>query len=184
MKSFARLLVTAGFMLSVGSVSAVRADETPIPGVPTMTDGQIAQVVLVANDAEINAARAARTRARGKAVLDFAQLMLNEHGAARLQAIRLFRKLDIIPLDSTTSRHLQKTTAEQLVNLRRTHSLDFDRTYITYQIKAHQDVLDLFNRVLIPNAKGAQMKGLLAQMQPVIEKHLHLAESIQRDLGE
>jgi len=182
MKSLAKLLVTAGFMLSVGPAIGAPADTAPLP--PVMTDPQIAQIVLVANNAEIQAARSARARARSKPVLDFAQLMITDHGALRLQSVRLFRRLNIIPLDSDTSRELQRSVAEQLQALRRMRSVDFDRGYISQQIKAHQDVLDLFHRVLLPNAKAPDIKALLEKTQPVIERHLKLAEEILRGMAE
>jgi putative membrane protein len=58
----------------------------------------------------------------------------------------------------------------------------FDRTYIDQEIGIHKAVLDLAQKAH-GQAQNADLKKLIEQAKPVIEKHLARAEAIQKKLG-
>jgi len=58
----------------------------------------------------------------------------------------------------------------------------FDRTYIEQEIGIHKAVLDLAGQAH-DAAQNEQLKKLIEQAKPVIEKHLDRAEEIQKKLG-
>jgi putative membrane protein len=60
---------------------------------------------------------------------------------------------------------------------------EFDRVYIEQEIAAHKAVLDLADKAG-SQAQNEQLKALIEQARPVIEKHLEQAEAIQGKLGE
>lgn len=58
----------------------------------------------------------------------------------------------------------------------------FDQTYIEQEVAIHKAVLDLAEKAH-DQAKNQELKALIEQAKPVIEKHLKLAEEIQQKLG-
>jgi len=58
----------------------------------------------------------------------------------------------------------------------------FDRTYIEQEIGVHKAVLDVAEKGH-DAAQNAELKQLIEQAKPVIEKHLNHAEEIQKKLG-
>jgi predicted outer membrane protein len=58
----------------------------------------------------------------------------------------------------------------------------FDRTYIEQEIGIHKAVLDVAQKGH-DAAQNPELKKLIEQAKPVIEKHLNRAEEIQKKLG-
>jgi predicted outer membrane protein len=57
----------------------------------------------------------------------------------------------------------------------------FDRTYLEQEIGIHKAVLDVAQGH--DAAQNPELKRLIEQAKPVIEKHLNQAEEIQKKLG-
>jgi predicted outer membrane protein len=58
----------------------------------------------------------------------------------------------------------------------------FDRTYIEQEIGIHKAVLDVAQKGH-DAAQNPELKRLIEQAKPVIEKHLNRAEEIRKKLG-
>jgi predicted outer membrane protein len=58
----------------------------------------------------------------------------------------------------------------------------FDRTYIEQEIGIHKAVIDVAEKGH-DAAQNQELKQLIEQAKPVIEKHLKQAEDIQKKLG-
>jgi putative membrane protein len=58
----------------------------------------------------------------------------------------------------------------------------FDRTYIDQEVAIHKAVLDLAEKAH-DQAQNEDLKKLIEQAKPVIQKHLDRAEQIQKKLG-
>ena len=60
---------------------------------------------------------------------------------------------------------------------------DFDKAYIAHEVAYHQQVLDAIDNTLVPNAKNAELKGLIVKVRPAFVGHLEHAKQIQSKLG-
>ena len=60
--------------------------------------------------------------------------------------------------------------------------VQFDRTYIEQEVGIHKAVLDLAEKAH-GAAQNAELKKLIEQARPVLQKHLDRAEEIQKKLG-
>ena len=58
---------------------------------------------------------------------------------------------------------------------------DFDKAYIDSEVDAHKKVLDLATQAMA-QAQNTELKNLIQKAAPVIQSHLDLAESIQKNL--
>src|SRR6185437_3068109 len=108
--------------------------------------------------------------------------LVTDHEAVNKQATALAKKLKVTPKDNDTSKSLEKGAQENMANLKKLKGKDFDKAYIDHEVDYHQAVLDAIDKTLIPNAKNAELKGLIEKVRPAIAAHLEHAKSVQSKL--
>jgi putative membrane protein len=147
------------------------------------TDPQIAGIVVTANQIDVDAGKIAKSRSKNKEVQDFAQLMITDHTAVNKQASALAKKLGVKPADSDTSKSLKQAAADTAKKLKGLKGAQFDKAYVDNEVVYHQQVLDAIDKVLIPNADNAELKGLIEKVRPAIAAHLEHAKHLQASMG-
>ena len=147
------------------------------------SDAQIAGIVVTANQIDIDAGKLAKAQSRNKQVQDFAQQMITDHTAVNKQAAALAGKLGVKPQDRDTSQSLKQSAAETTKKLKGLKGAQFDRAYVDNEVAYHQQVLDAIDKVLIPSAQNAELKGLITRVRPAIAAHLEHAKHLQASLG-
>ena len=152
------------------------------PAAPTVTDPQIAAIVVAANDVDIAAGRLAATRAVDSTVKAFARQMIADHSKVNQSATALVTKLKVKPEPNATSQELLQGGTKNRQALREKHGPAFDQAYIDNEVTYHQTVLDAIDKTLIPSAQNAELKTLLEQTRPAIASHLQHAQEIQASL--
>jgi putative membrane protein len=112
----------------------------------------------------------------------FARLMMGEHHALRAQGRQLAERLKVTP-EPPADDPLKPAAASEMAALRAApKGAQFDRTYIEQEIGIHKAVLDLTGKAH-DAAQNDELKNLIEQATPVIQKHLDRAEEIQKKLG-
>ncbi len=147
------------------------------------SDPQIAGIVVAANQIDIDAGKLAKSHTKNKQVSEFAQLMITDHTAVNKQASALVKKLGVKPEQSATSRSLKSDARKNVANLKTLKGAAFDSTYTDHEVAYHQQVLDAIDKVLIPNAKNAELKDLITKVRPAIAAHLDHAKMVQSSLA-
>ena len=147
------------------------------------TDPQIAGIVVAANKIDVDAGKIAKSRSKNKEVQQFAQQMITDHTAVNKQAAALAKKLHVKPAESDTSKSLKSGAKENEANLKKLKGADFDKAYVDHEVAYHEQVLGAIDKVLIPNAKNAELKGLIEKVRPAIQAHLDHAKHLQASLA-
>ena len=168
--------IAVALAASLALVNAYAQDKGP-------SDPQIAGIVVTANAIDIDAGKLAKAHTKNKEVAKFAQQMITDHTAVNKQAGALAKKLGVKPEDSDTSRSLKAGAADNVKNLKGLKGAAFDKAYVDHEVAYHQAVLDAIDKVLIPNAKNAELKDLIVKVRPAIAAHLDHAKMIQSDLA-
>ena len=150
----------------------------------SITDAQIASIVVTANQVDIDAGRAAATKTANAEVKKFAQLMVTDHTGVNKSATELVTRLKVTPEDNETSQALKEGGATNLKTLSALSGAAFDKAYVDHEVAYHQQVLDAVDKTLIPNAKNAELKALLVKTRPAFVAHLEHAKQVQSKLGE
>jgi putative membrane protein len=109
--------------------------------------------------------------------------MITDHTAVNKQAGALAKKLGVKPEDSETSKSLKQGAKENVANLKKLKGASFDRAYVEHEVAYHQAVLDAIDKVLIPSAQNAELKGLIEKVRPAIAAHLEHAKHLQETLA-
>lgn len=147
-----------------------------------LSDANIVALLDEANKADSAAGALAATKATSADVKQFAKLMMSEHHALRLQGEQLAKKLNVTP-EAPANDPVAPLAQQEMSMLESTpKGAEFDRAYIGQEVTVHKAVKDLLDQ-----AKGAaqneELKNLIGKAQPVIQKHLDQAESIQKKLS-
>jgi putative membrane protein len=167
-----KLLFTAALIASVGGVAAKAPN-----------DAQIASIVVVANQVDIDAGHLAESKASSTDVKSFAKQMITDHTGVNKQAVALVTRLGVTPQDNPTSQSLKKGGEDNMKSLKLLKGTAFDKAYIDHEVTYHQQVLDEIDKTLIPSAQNPELKALLLAVRPAFVGHLEHAKQVQSNLG-
>jgi putative membrane protein len=166
------LILIAALCLSAASVRA-----------QTVTDAQIASIVVTANQVDIDAGKLAESKASKAEVKKFAQQMVTDHTGVNKQATELVTKLKVTPQDNPTSQSLKAGGEKNVAHLKTLSGAAFDKAYIDQEVTYHELVLAAVDKTLIPSAQNAELKALLVKVRPAFVAHLEHAKQVQETLG-
>jgi putative membrane protein len=151
-------------------------------GAGQLSDANIVALLDEANMADSAAGAYAVGKATDPDVKAFARLMMGEHHAMRAQGQQLAKRLNVTPAPPADD-PLKPAAASEMAALRAApKGAQFDRTYIEQEVGIHKAVLDVAEKGH-GAAQNEELKKLIEQAKPVIEKHLDRAEEIQKKLG-
>jgi putative membrane protein len=173
---------TAG-SASIGDTAAVATDTMPAPEAgPDLSDANVFALLDHANQADSAAGAVAAKKATNADVKQYARMMMADHHKLRQQGADLAKKLNVTPQpppdDPVTALAQQEMAALESAP----KGMDFDRTYIHEEIKAHQAVLDLAEQAH-QAAGNAELRTMIEQARPLLETHLKQAQEIEEKLG-
>jgi len=166
------VLFVSALLLSASGVSA-----------QSVTDAQIASIVVTANQVDIDAAKLAASTSKSAEVKKFAQLMVTDHTGVNQQAVALVTRLKVTPEDNETSRGLKAGGEKNVATLKTLKGAAFDKAYVDHEVAYHQAVIDAVDKTLIPNARNEELKALLVKVRPAFVAHLEHAKHIAATLG-
>jgi putative membrane protein len=161
-----------------------RTDTAAVGGTAAgqLSDANIVALLDEANIADSASGAYALGKATNPDVKAFAKLMMGEHHALRAQGQQLAKRLNVTPQPPAND-PLKPAAASEMAALRAApKGAQFDRTYIAQEIGMHKAVLDLAEKGHAA-AQNEELKKLIEQAKPVIERHLDRAEEIQKKLG-
>ena len=147
------------------------------------SDAQIEDIVVTANQVDIDAGKLATSKAHSKDVRAFGELMVRDHSGVNKSATELVQKLHVTPEPSATSESLKKGGEENVAKLKTMSGAAFDKAYIDHEVAYHQAVLDALDKTLIPDAQNAELKALIVKVRPAFVAHLEHAKELQSKLG-
>jgi len=171
---------------SASTSTGMASSDTGMSGMSSssgqLTDANIVALLDEANMADSATGAYAVTRATSPDVKAFARLMMGEHHALRAQGQQLAKRLGVTPQLPADDPLKPAVQSEMSALKSAAKGAAFDRTYIEQEIGIHKAVLDLAAKAH-DAAQNEELKKLIEQAKPVIEKHLDRAEAIQKKLG-
>jgi putative membrane protein len=185
---FRHSLSAFAMVLALGVSMAACSDDddgggTTTDANATLNDNQVAAVIVAANTGEIQEGQVAQAQGSNDAVKVFAGKMVTEHTAANTRATALFSGLGITPQENATSQKLTSDASAMVTSLKAMSGAALDKAYIDGQVAAHQMVLDLIDKTLLPGASRAELKTELNTMRTAVAAHLAEAKTIQASLS-
>jgi putative membrane protein len=166
------------------AMDSTTSPSTESAAAPTggLSDANIVALLDEANAADSASGAYAVGKATNPDVKAFAKLMMGEHHALRAQGQQLAARLNVKP-EPVADDPFKAAVQSEMAALRATpKGAQFDRTYIEHEIGIHKAVLDVAGKAH-DAAQNEELKKLIEQAGPVIQKHLDRAQEIQKKLG-
>ena len=171
------LPIAASAQTSSTSMSATTTAEAS-----SLSDANIAAIVVAANDIDIKEGKLAQKKSDNAAVKGLGEMMVRDHEGVNKQAKDLVTKLKVKPQDSDLSKKLKADAEKTYDSLEDKKGAEFDSAYVANEIAFHQAVISLVDSTLVPSAKNAELKALIQQVRPALQMHLDHAKHVQTQL--
>jgi len=127
--------------------------------------------------AEVQTGEDAQMHGSSQAVKDFGAMMVKDHTAAnsKLQAIAMQKGVKLPDEPGLKNKAMKK-------KMDMTSGGSFDKDYVSGQIKAHKDTIDLLNKE-ISSGKDADAKAFATETLPKVQMHLDKINQIASSMG-
>jgi putative membrane protein len=127
---------------------------------------------------EVDFGKLAAQNGASRAVKEFAQRMVRDHGAANDRLAALAKADGITLPDKLDEEHRNmRAQLEQLSGAR------FDQTYIRGQITDHQTTAQLFEYE-IGSGQNTDLKAFASEILPTVLEHLRMAQGIAAEISQ
>ena len=123
---------------------------------------------------EIEASKIALERSKVQPVKDFAQMMIDMHGATTAELGPLASAAGVSPPTALDNDHVAK-----LDELKNASLQDFDDKYIDQQTAAHSAALDLM-KDYANNGKDTAIQAFAAKTAPAVDAHLLAVKALDK----
>lgn len=181
--------MNASWILALAAATAACSKKTenaePVAAgsASSVPDGDIAAIVVAANQVDIDAGQLALTKSTNAEVKKLAERMVTDHTAVNKSAVELVTRNHIDPTQSDTSRSLSAGGAETRQKLAALEGAAFDKAYVDNEVAYHQAVIDVLKTKLIPSAQNKELKDALVGVAPAFDAHLEHAKQVQAQLA-
>jgi putative membrane protein len=122
--------------------------------------------------AEVELGRMAQDRATLQPVRDFGRRMVQEHGQANQELMRIATRLGVTP--PTMADPARQAARDALLQL---SGREFDRQYVEQQFTEHATALTAF-QMASQRADDDELRAFAKKTAPVIQQHLDMLRSI------
>lgn len=153
------------------------------PAAPAMTDPEIAAFLGNAHKGEIELGNLAIKTTKNKDVKALAQMIVKDHTAADKKSKDMLGKAGIAPQEGEQARMLAQGAQDTMTKLKELKGVEFDKAYVDSQVEMHQKVIDAVDQTLMPAAQNAELKQLMTDARPGLEKHLEHCKKVQAALA-
>lgn len=147
--------------LCLGGATVVPAEDAPKADVAAVL-GKLHE----SNQKEVHMGQEARQNGKSEGVKDFGATLERDHTAADEKVAALARKRNI-DLPGTPAQHSMPPSA------------NFDEEFAKMMVEDHKKDIDEVKKAR-DATPDAELKGLLTDMLPTLEKHLQTAESLAK----
>ncbi len=161
---------------SPAAPASTMAPSTPIPSSTaklSKTDMEFVTKAAQGGAAEVQMAQAALQKSQDASVKQFAQTMIDDHTPANAKLAQIATSKGMTaPTDPSPAQQ------KMLAKLQGLDGAKFDHAYIAGQTKSHQTMLKLFEHEAT-NGTDTDLKSFAESTQPVIQKHLTMAQNVK-----
>jgi putative membrane protein len=123
-------------------LSGCSSFQSAMPGT-TLSDANVLAILDIINLSEIDSADLAKQKASSEEVKMFASRMLKVHTAMLQESRQLAQVINIDPEPPALASTVGKRHQKMMEELRGMSGSDFDQAYLKYQMRMHEQVIDL-----------------------------------------
>ena len=155
------------------NASAARSDMREPRTTFSSDDQKFIEKATIGGMFEVQSSRIAQLKSVSRDTLDFAQMMVDDHGLANRDLDFIAREKGMVPPTRLDSEHQKK-----IDDLQKLDGKEFERAYRSAQAMAHDDAIELFERSLT-KVDDAELRAFINRLLPTLREHKqHLMEKI------
>jgi putative membrane protein len=137
--------------------------------------------LYTADEAEVQEAKAAETKATNPQVKRFARKLVQDHQMNASEARTIAKRLGVnLTAGAGATSESQSAAAGEMAGKT---GADFDRAFVERQVQEHQQNIDKIEHQMLPAAKDPQVKAYLQKTDKAMKTHLQLAQQLEQQLG-
>ncbi|MBW3549425.1 MAG: DUF4142 domain-containing protein [Proteobacteria bacterium] len=168
--------------------AAMFSDEPVMPGSPLRAaevqgnasgDAMALAAVAMIDMNEIKAAMQAKTKNLSPPVMEYANMLHQEHGMNISQTLQTGQQAGVTPVITSEVSALSKKGAEMLAPLAALEGEAFERGYLDAMVKGHTDALAKLDNELMQAADNEAVTSHLTKTRQVVADHLAKAKELQ-----
>jgi putative membrane protein len=173
----ARLALSVGLlaMAQYSLVSARSADASGDQGQLSAADHKFAATAARGSTLEVTLGNLAQ-KSTTEAVKQFGQRMIDDHGKAGKQLTDI-----AVKKGATVPAGISDEQQKEVDHLSLLTGSQFDRAYVAFMVRAHKADLKAFKSAA-QEVQDTDLKAFAANMVPIIQEHLSMAESLDENL--
>ena len=150
----------------------------PTPRDVPLTEAQSVDVLGASSHGEISLARYALGRARQQQTRDLAQMMIDQHTVAQAEVERWAQTASVVAAPNDVTPAIERAVATVRASLESTPDDQFDTAYVRSQVEMHQDALRILDEHVVPGARDARFRALVATIRGGVATHLAHARAV------
>lgn len=145
-----------------------------------LSDAEILAVLSAINQAEIRQAELALEKSRDFKVRSTAMSLFADHRALQRKAQQTAALADIQPQQNELSQGITKQALQIEKRLNGLAGNEFNQAYLQAQAQLHELAIDTVRDDLLPDVQNQQLKQLLTQAEPGLQRHLQQARQARQ----
>lgn len=142
-------------------------------------DGEALGWLIAVDKSEIAAGNEAKHRKMDDKVVEYAELMVDEHSKNLDQTMDLIKKTEINPVKTKATMEMEKKGKSKQNRMNTMNDKKFQAEYVTVMIKDHGDALDTLDKYL-SNVQNSDVKEHLTETRKHIAEHLEKAKELKK----
>jgi putative membrane protein len=158
------------------------SQNAPAAQAPAPSDADIMAYLDVANMTDSAGGKLASGKGTSSDVKSYGQMMMSDHHALRVAGQNLAKQKKITPNPAGGDSTLQKMQATSQSLEAQPRGAAWDKAYIDHEVTSHEQVISNA-KAAHDQTKDADLKKLIEDATPVLQKHLDRAREIQQKLG-
>jgi putative membrane protein len=171
------LKIILSLLLLTGAMAANGADQQTSPSEQDLnsSDRKFVQLAADMDAREVQFSERAKEKAQNEQVREFASLMIQDHGEANRELMKLAERFH--ESGGPPYKHEEHSVKKAVAELSELQGAEFDRHYMEAMLKDHHESVRLFERQA-RNGKDPELKALAAKTLPQLKAHLEQAQQI------
>lgn len=169
-----------GTLLAAALTSTAYAENTH-SALDSAEKGSLASIAVIDKN-EILVSVVAENKKVDSAVMDYAKMMIDQHGSNLTQILEMENTLKTGQLTGGEAEKLAAEGKALMMKLGALQGNDFAHAYANAMVKGHEAALHLIDTELLKTAKSEEIKKFITDTRAVVATHLEHAKQLQDKL--
>lgn len=145
----------------------------------SLTDAQIAAMILAFSNTDISYGRLAPRRAARDDVRSFARQMVEDHIRVKRAVYAVLERADMGAEDHPVSVGLRDESTQQRDPMYFIEGQPFDSSYADAEVRIQREFLSAITDLMLPSVHRPELRALLLDLQPQVALRLGIAERLR-----